>query len=90
MIHNPLDRKLLCEHVYPLHKMRRCHLGATQNMNKSPHNSIWSKCIKTRFCTRRTVHLHTVAAIAELNARLVWTHDTLMRLYGLTTGQDVT
>ena len=73
-IHTPLDYDRLHKYLEPIYNrltdpklLKRCELHSTQNANESLHNSIWSRCSKSKFHSLEKVRFAATIAISEFN-----------------------
>ena len=70
----PLDEALLAVHVLPVYKrlsdldlLKRCEDHVTSNSNESLHSSLWARCPKTSFYSRRRVEFIVMRGISDFN-----------------------
>ena len=73
-IHTFLNYDRLHKYLEPIYSrltdaelLKRCELHSTQNANESLHNSIWSRCSKSKFHSREKVAFAATVAISEFN-----------------------
>ena len=73
-IHNALDYDRLHKYLEPIYNrltdpklLKRCELHSTQNANESLHNSIWSRCSKSKFHSVEKVTFAATISISEFN-----------------------
>ena len=95
LVHTPLDRKLLEEHIMPIyerlteeHLLSRCVSGKTQNANECLHSLIWSRCSKDTFASRRRVEFAVLRAAREFNFGATAAQDTA-EFFGFTAGDNM-
>ena len=91
LVHTPLDRKLLEEHIMPIyerlteeHLLSRCGSGKTQNANECLHSLIWSRCSNDTFASRRRVEFAVLGAAREFKFGATAAQDTA-EFFGFTT-----
>ena len=73
-VHTKLDYKRLHTHIKPVYErlshpdlLQRCLGHKTQNANESLHNTIWSKCSKSKCHSHDRVEFSMLSGIAEFN-----------------------
>ncbi|KAK3701973.1 hypothetical protein RRG08_017863 [Elysia crispata] len=73
-VHTPLNFDLLHKHLMLIYErltadnlLSRCERKANQNANESFHSSVWARCGKTVFHSKKKVQLAVVSAAAEYN-----------------------